>query len=163
MDRLLIAIISKPQGIKGEVKCNVLTDVLSVFNGKIKEFYVNGKLMKAEHVAFRQGAVYIKFADINTRNDAELYRNKQISIERSLIEEDLEDEILLDDLIGKVLLDKNNKVVGQVVDCENYGATDILTILEGEHAFQVPFVKEIFTIKGKDVIVDREKYEENKI
>ena len=70
MQRLIIAKISKPQGIRGEVKCQVLTDVLAVFCGEVKDFYVGNKLMQAEKVAYRQGSLYIKFSGIDTRNDA---------------------------------------------------------------------------------------------
>ena len=79
MDRILVAKISKPQGIKGELKCQVFTDVLAVFNGEIRDFYVSGKPMRAESVKVRQGALYIKFEGINSRNDAENFRNKEIT------------------------------------------------------------------------------------
>ena len=147
MDKLSVAIVSKPQGIKGELKCKLLTDVLAVFNGENKDFYIEQRYFKAEHMRVSQGFLYIKFQEIETRNDAELFRNKKIFIDKEKLSDKLEEEILLDDLIGKVLYDTENSIVGQVVDCENYGASDILTILEQGHSYQVPFLKEIYFSK----------------
>ena len=163
MSRLLVAKISKPQGIRGEVKCQVLTDVLAVFSGEIKDFYVSGKLMQAEKVSFRQGSAYIKFLGVDTRNDAESLRNKEISLDKETIENFMHDEILVDDLIGLNICDENGFPVGQIVDFENYGAADILTILENGHEYQVPFVEAVFVQNGKKIHLLRKAYDENKI
>lgn len=163
MDKIIVAKISKPQGIKGELKCQVLTDVLAVFNGEIKDFFVSGKIMHAQSVKVRQGALYIKFEGVDSRNDAELYRNKEISLDKDKIKQYLNDEILVDDLIGMVLYDEEGELVGQIVDYENYGASDILTILEKGHEYQVPFISVVFKIDDGNVKVDRKAYNENKI
>lgn len=119
--------------------------------------------MHAESVAFRQGSAYIKFEGIDSRIDAEKFRNKEISLDKDVIESFMEDEILVDDLIGLNICDEEGFPVGQIVDYENYGAADILTILENGHEFQVPFIKEIFKQDGKKVYIIRKNYNENKI
>lgn len=163
MDRLLVAKISKPQGIKGELKCQLLTDVLAVFNGEVLDFDVSGRSMHAEKISVRQGSLYIKFQGVDTRNDAELYRNKEIYLPKDVIQSYLNDEVLVDDLIGAVLYDEAGNMVGQIVDYENYGASDILTVLENGHEYQVPFVKAIFNVKGDSITINRKEYNENKI
>lgn len=163
MERLLIAKISKPQGIRGEVKCQVLTDVLAVFDNTVMDFYVQGKPMHAEKVCLRQGSVYIKFENIDTRLDAETLRNNEITLDKDIIESFMQDEILIDDLIGLVICDEEGFPVGQIVDYESYGAADILTILEDGHEYQVPFIKEVFKQQKKKIYLDRKKYNENKI
>lgn len=163
MDDIIIAKISKPQGIKGELKCQVLTDVLAVFNGEVLEFKVSGKIMQAERVSLRQKSLYIKFKDINSRNEAEALRNKEISISKQLLQNYLQDEILVDDLIGMALYDEKGSFVGQIVDYENYGASDILTVLENGHEYQVPFISDVFVIEKNNISVDRKAYNENKI
>ena len=163
MDKLLVAKISKPQGIKGELKCQVLTDVLALFNGKVQDFFVDGKEMLAERISLRQGDLYIKFRGIETRNDAELYRDKMISVPKEILEDFLEDDFLVGDLIGKVLYDENGEKVGQIVDYEDYGASGILTILENGHQYEIPLAGGFFIKSGKDLIVKREEYNDNKI
>lgn len=155
-----IAQILKPQGIKGEVKALPLTNVLAVFNS-LKSCEIDGKDMKIEHISIRQGYLYIKFAEIKTRNDAENYRNKILKIEKRLVEEAKnEDEILVDDLIGYVLRDENGNLVGQIVDVLNYGATDIFVVeIEGRQV-EIPYIDDVFkTLDGK-LFVDSEKLKE---
>ena len=163
MSRLLIAKISKPQGIHGEVKCHVLTDILAIFDGKVKDFYVNDRLMHADKVCYRQGAAYIKFSEINSRNDAENYREFEIKLDKEILSKFLGDKILVDDLIGMNLLDEKGEFVGQIVDYENYGAADILTVLEKSGEYQIPFIKQVFVQNGKNIYVKRKEYNENKI
>lgn len=137
-----------------------LTNVLAVFN-LLKSCQVGGEEMQIEHLSIRQGFVYIKFKSINTRNDAEKYRNKTIKIEKSLLEETKEeDDFLVDDLIGMLLYDDKGEYVGQIVDILNYGATDIFVIEKEERQYEVPYVKDVFVSKGDKLIVDSEKLKE---
>ena len=119
--------------------------------------------MQAERVSLRQKSLYIKFKDINSRNEAEALRNKEISISKQLLQNYLQDEILVDDLIGMALYDEKGSFVGQIVDYENYGASDILTVLENGHEYQVPFISDVFVIEKNNISVDRKAYNENKI
>ncbi len=155
-----IAQILKPQGIKGEVKALPLTNVLAVFNS-LKSCEIDGKDMKIERVNIRQGYLYIKFAGVNTRNDAENYRNKILKIEKRLVEEvKQDDEILVDDIIGYVLKDEKGNLVGQIVDVLNYGATDIFVVeIEGRQV-EIPYIEEVFKTIDGTLIVDSEKLKE---
>lgn len=155
-----IAQILKPQGIKGEVKALPLTNVLAVFNS-LKSCEIDGKDMKIERVNIRQGYLYIKFAGVNTRNDAENYRNKILKIEKHLVEEvKQDDEILVDDIIGYVLKDEKGNLVGQIVDVLNYGATDIFVVeIEGRQV-EIPYIEEVFKTIDGTLIVDSEKLKE---
>lgn len=155
-----IAQILKPQGIKGEVKALPLTDVLAVFNS-LKSCQIDGKDIKIERIIIRQGYLYIKFDGVNTRNDAENYRNRILKIEKKILE-DAKDEgdFLVDDLIGFVLRDESGEVIGQIVDIVNYGATDIFVIEKDGRQIEAPYIKEVFkTIEGR-LVVDSEKLKE---
>ena len=121
---LEIAKILKPQGIKGEVKALPLTNVLAVFKS-LKNVFVQSKEMTIEKISMRQGFLYIKFSEINSRNDAELLRNLKLYVSKDYLQNfKQEDEFFIDDLIGMVIYDENNILVGQIVDVINY---DILT------------------------------------
>ena len=153
-----VAKILKPQGIKGEVKAQPLTNVLAVFKG-LENAFVGGKECEIEHISCRQGFLYIKFDNVKTRNDAETLRNKTIALDKQLLEEFIEeDEILVDDLIGKVLYDENGQLVGQIVDVENYGATYNFIIEGDARTYQTPFVDGVFD--KKTFTVNRHKFDE---
>ena len=152
-----IATIVKPQGIKGEVKAMPSTNVVEVFDA-IKECLVGKELMHVRHLSFRQGFLYIKFDEINSRNDAENYRNCSIKIDKKLLEEAKnDDEFLIDDLIGLVLYDDKGEMVGQIVSVLNYGASDIFVIEKEGRTYEVPFVEEVFLVKEGQLIVDSQK------
>lgn len=155
-----IAKILKPQGIKGEVKAMPLTNVLAVFN-LIKNCVVGEKNMTIEHISVRQGYVYIKFDEIKTRNDAENYRNQVIKIPKEILESAKEeDDFLIDDLIGMILYDEKDEIVGQIIDVINYGACDIFIIEKEGREYQVPYVDDVFKKQNNRLIVDSEKIKE---
>ena len=155
-----IAKILKPQGIKGEVKALPLTNVLAVFDN-IETCLVGNKTMKIEKIALRQGFLYIKFEGVNTRNDAEFYRNKDISVEKELLEEFKdEDDFLIDDLVGMVIYDDSGELVGQIVDIVNYGACDIFVIEKEGREHEVPYVEDVFYREGDLLKARKDKLEE---
>lgn len=157
---LEIAKILKPQGIKGEVKALPLTNVLAVFNS-IKDCMIENKTFNIAHVSIRQGFLYIKFNEINTRNDAEMLRDKKIKVDKSVLENaKQEDEFLIDDLLGMVLHDENGNIVGQIVDVINYGASDIFIIEHENRKYQVPYVDEVFINENGRLMVNSEKLKE---
>lgn len=157
---LEIAKILKPQGIKGEVKALPLTNVLAVFKS-IKNASVGGKDMAIEKISMRQGFLYIKFKDINTRNDAELLRNQSIKISKDILENfKEEDEFLIDDLIGMVIYDEKGALVGQIVEVINYGSSDIFIMEKEGRQMQVPFVEGVFEKEGDSLIANSEKLKE---
>ena len=137
MEKICIAKILKPQGIKGEVKAQPLTNVLAVFKS-IENVIISEKEYKIQKISLRKGFLYIKFQGIDTRNDAENLRNQFIKVDKSKLEDaKQEDEFFIDDLIGMVLNDKEGNFVGQIVDVENYGAGDIFIIEKMAEAFKL--------------------------
>lgn len=162
MSKLLVAKVAKPQGIKGELKCQVLTDVLAVFSSSIN-LYIDNNKMKVQRASVRNGFVFIKFEGIDSRNDAEFFRNKSVYAEKSDLESFLQDEFLVGELIGMALYDENGNFVGQIVDYEDYGASGIFTIVENGHQYEVPFIHQIFRREGKTLVVNKKEYDSTKI
>ena len=155
-----IARILKPQGIKGEVKAELLTNVISIFD-VLTECLVGNKSMHIERASIRQGFLYIKFDEIKTRNDAENYRNLILKVPKVLLEEMKgEDEFLVDDLIGTVLYDDAGNMVGQIVEILNYGASDIFVVEKEGRTYDIPYVDEIFKVENDQLIVDSKRLEE---
>lgn len=157
---LEIARILKPQGIKGEVKAELLTDVVSIFD-VLTECLVGNKTMHIQHVSLRQGFLYIKFDEIKTRNDAELYRNMVLKVDKALLEEMKgEDELLVDDLIGMILYDDKGNMVGQIVEILNYGASDIFVVEKEGRQYSIPYIEDIFWIENDQLVVDGDRLDE---
>lgn len=160
MAMMEVARILKPQGIKGEVKAEPLTNVLAVFND-LKEVSIDGKNMRILSITFRQGFLYVTFEGVTTRNDAENLRNKKMFVDKEkLLASKEEEEFLIDDLIGMTLYDLNGAYVGQIVDVVNYGASDIFIIESEGRTVEAPYVGEAFIRQGGRLVVDREKFDE---
>lgn len=140
-----------------------LTNVLAVFDN-LKKVSIEGKEYEILRISFRQGFLYITLNGVNSRETAETLRNKQLKVDKALLEESKDDyEFLIDDLIGMVLYDTDGNLVGQIVDVENYGATDNFIIESEGRTCQAPFLKEVFLKQGDTLVVDRKKFEEVKI
>ena len=160
MSLIEVAKIVKPQGIRGEVKAQISTNVNAVFNG-LDEAYVEGKKFEISSISLRQGFLYVKFEGIDDRNMAESLRGKRIMLDKDLIKNALEeDELLVDDLIGMVLYDKEGNLVGQIVDVENYGATFNFIIDCNGRTVQTPFVDGVFDRDGDTLVVNKDKFDE---
>ena len=82
-------------------------------------------------------------------------------LDKDLIKNALEeDELLVDDLIGMVLYDKEGNLVGQIVDVENYGATFNFIIDCNGRTVQTPFVDGVFEREGDSLVVNKAKFDE---
>ena len=125
MENLLIAKVSKPQGIKGELKCQQFTDDLEAVT-KAKKVIIEGNECDVQYAKVRNGALYLKLLGINDRNNAEIFRNCEIYLPKNEIESEKTEDFLVDDLLGMVLYDQQGKQVGQIVDYEDYGSAAIL-------------------------------------
>ena len=162
MEKLLIAKVSKPQGIKGELKCQLYTDVFSAIE-QMTEVFVGQEKCEVEYAKLRRGDLYLKLRGVDDRNHAELFRNCEIFLPKEEISKFVEDDFLVDDLIGMVLYDEDGNLVGQIVDYEDYGSAPILSIEQNGHVYELPYIKEIFKTEGETLVVIRNKFEENKI
>lgn len=162
MEKLLIAKVSKPQGIKGELKCQLYTDVFSAVE-QMTEVFIGQEKCEVEYAKLRRGDLYLKLRGVDDRNHAELFRNCEIFLPKEEISKFVEDDFLVDDLIGMVLYDEDGNLVGQIVDYEDYGSAPILSIEQNGHVYELPYIKEIFKTEGETLVVIRNKFEENKI
>ena len=65
MDKILIGIVAKPQGLKGEIKINPITDDINRFK-KLTYVYIDSKKFDIEYVSVRGQFVVIKVKGINS-------------------------------------------------------------------------------------------------
>ena len=158
---LSVATILKPQGLKGELKCRLLTDVLAVFL-KSRSIFLDGREVKILKSRVHQDFLYITLEGVTDRIMAEKLRNKDLQLPKEAIDQASGGKILVDDLIGMNLYDENGEFVGQVVDYDSFSSTGFLTILQDNHDYQMPFIDEIFIVRGKTVTVVREAFDRYK-
>lgn len=161
MEKICIAKVLKPQGIKGELKCKPLTEE-SIFQN-LKEVFIQDSRFEVLSSVYRFGYVYITLNGIITRNDAEKFRNKELYADRALFSNSL----LISDLENCTVLDEFSNNLGLISGVEQYGSADILDIQESSGRECSVAVVDGLILKvlpeEKMVIVDRSKFDEQKI
>ncbi len=166
MDKILIAKVLKPQGLKGELKCKLENDNYSVIED-VTEVYLQGKDVptRVKEKAYRCGYLYLTLGTIDCREKADLLRGFNIYAERKFLKVP-EDEFMIDDLIGATVYSEEGEEIGELVDIQNYGATDLFAISQYGREYLVPFVKDIVlnvNAVAKVITVNKSKYDEAKI
>lgn len=82
MDKIIIGEIAKAHGIKGALKIKPLTDDIIRFKD-LTAVYIQGEQNKrvVQSCVIGGGSILLFLEGINTRNDAEIFKGKQILIE----------------------------------------------------------------------------------
>lgn len=121
-DKVVVGVIIKPRGLKGECKC--------IVNGEI---------------------VYKFFDGVTTREQAERLRGKPIEIDRAELTL-ADDEVFTSDLVGFTVTDTSGKKLGVVKSIENYGASDIVDCGTFMFPYEDAFVTETNMTDKKIVV-----------
>ncbi len=130
--RMDIGRILKPQGIRGEVKVDPLTDDSSRFC-VLKSVSVGNELKRIQSVRLSESDkfVYIKFVGVDDRNAAELLRGRFVSVDRASAVPLDAGEFFISDLIGASLAaryDDAEKRIGTVTAVDSFGAADVISV-----------------------------------
>ena len=132
MEELLkVGIITSTHGVRGEVKVYPTTDDIKRFK-KLKNVILDtGKEklpLEIEGVKFFKQMVILKFKGIDTLNDVEKFRQKELLVTRENAVKLQKDEYFIADLIGIRIIDEENKEIGVLEDVMLTGANDVYVI-----------------------------------
>lgn len=164
MPNLPIGKIVKTQGLKGEVKIYPYADYSFIKNAK-HFFDKNGKELIVASLRENQKMLYAKFKDIETIEQAQALVNSELYLDRDELAVKDDEYVVGDLLSAKVFLDSGEDY-GEIVDINNYGATDILVILGKYGKWQVPFITDLIQSIDKEnkiIILKKKRFEEVKV
>ena len=160
-DKLTVAVIVKPQGIRGEVKIKVLCDGAEDLAG-LKRVFIDG----AEYGIFGfrgQGDIaYLSLKGIFDRNAAELLRGKEIEVFRSELPKPPDGRYYIADLTGCEVVTANGEQIGTVASVTP-AKTDIYTLEtpKGEVSFAAADgVIESVDVANKRITVNKKRFKE---
>ena len=162
MERLIIAEVLKPQGIRGELKIKTFTDYPEDVKA-FKTVYIDD--MPYKILSFRvgaDGAAYLGLRGIPDRNAAELFRGKKLEGDRQDAPELEEGQYYIVDIIGLSCETEEGEVLGVVKDITNL-ASDVYTIEKAGKNILFPAVKGVVVkvdIEGGKLIVHKPKFDE---
>lgn len=136
-----IGLIVKPQGVRGELKVQPLTDDAERFL-TLKEALIDGASYKVLSARAGGGSVYLWLGGVADRNAAEKLRGKYISVTRENAVPLEEGRYFIADIIGCGLFTESGECIGRITDV-TAARTDIITA-ENEQgkAIRFPFLKD---------------------
>jgi 16S rRNA processing protein RimM len=142
-----IARIARPQGIRGEVIADILTDFPDRFADLDevtlrRDDKVFGPL-KLEHHRFHKGRVLLKFAGYDDLDKADELRDASVVIGRDELVELEEDEYFLFDLEGCEVVTMEGRQLGVVLKVEDFGAAPLLVVQSEGKEILIPLTREI--------------------
>lgn len=139
---LKIGIIVKPQGIKGELKVQPLTDDINRFE-KLKEVIIDDKTYRVQKTVVGGGTVFMSLSGITDRNVAETFRGKFLLVTRENAIPLEEGRYFIADIIGCSVITDTGKKVGKVIDVFS-ARTDIFTLQTTDNkVMRFPFLKDL--------------------
>ena len=152
---VLLARLVRPQGRKGEVLAELLTDFPEKFHERKRVFLLPAKGAKSappreiqlENHWLHKGRVVLKFAGIDSINDAETLRGLDVAIppeERAAL---TDDEVYISDLIGcHVYAGTPLEDIGEIIDVDTDSTSVPLLEVRGIHQDEIliPFAKAYF-------------------
>ena len=143
---LVIGEITKPQGVRGELKVRPITCDPMRF-GKLTDAYIekDGKLQKIELRVTRieADAVYLYVDGIRDREAAETLRGMLLYVDRAHAVKLPRDAEFICDLIGCVGSDDNGQLIGTLKDVMQPGAGDVYVFKGPLGEVLVPALKRV--------------------
>jgi 16S rRNA processing protein RimM len=158
-NKIAVAKIVKPQGIKGEVKLKFLGNDPSELLD-LEEVYLSEKSDESIKVlkAWRhKDGVFMALNGVTTRNEAEELRGTTLFIDAEDIEPP-EGEYYITDLIGCDIVLEGGEVLGKLQNILQHGAADIYEV-KGARNFMMPALKKVIVttdIDDKVITVNKE-------
>jgi len=124
--KYLIGKILKPRGLRGELKVQILTNLIDVFVG-LKSIYIDNQKYSLAKSSIQNEFAYINIVDVASIERAEDFRGKEIYVSKTQLKI-ADDEIIVDELVGFEIFNQKGKSLGNLKSIENYGGSDFLNL-----------------------------------
>lgn len=147
---IAIARVVRPQGRKGEVLAEILTDFPSRFQDLQRAFLDDRghppQPVTVEHTWLHKGKVVLKLAGVGSIDDAESLRGRLVLVPAEEKIALSEGQYYLWELMGCRVVAQTGEVrepLGTVTDIERTGGVDLLHVSDGSREVLVPFATSI--------------------
>ena len=145
-DYLLIGEITKPQGVRGELKLRPITCDPWRFEDMDYAYIKEGENYRKVSIKVRkvnEDAVYLRMEGVETRNDAEEVRGTQLFIDREHAVELDEDSTFICDLMGLKGVLTDGSEIGKIIDVMQPGGNDVYVFKGKKGEVLVPALKSV--------------------
>ncbi len=157
---LVVGKILKAHGVRGDVKAESYMDAPNLFS-KLKTVYIDGKPIVVERARSSGGFALLKLVGVDTMNDAEALRNKELFAKKEDLPKPQEGRFYIDDLLGCSVTD-GVAVIGVLDDIYQYGSADVYVVKSNGATIMFPLidgVAENIDVKTKVITVNRAEFD----
>ena len=148
---LTIGEITKPHGIKGEVKVFPLTDDIQRFK-KLKRVFIDGQEVKISYVTVGHDRAILRLEGVDSVEDAEKLRKKLLVVPREEAVRLEEDAYFIEDLKDCTVYDEEGLELGKVAEVIQTGANDVYWIKKPKELL-IPAIRDV--VLSVDVEVEK--------
>lgn len=143
-DLLRVGVIANTHGVRGEVKVFPTTDDVKRFK-KLKEVILDAgreqQKLEISEVRFFKNMAILKFKGIDTLNEVEKFKGKDLLITREQAVPLKKDEFFICDLIGCQAVTEDGTEVGELVEVLQTAANDVFVIVgQNKKEILVPYI-----------------------
>lgn len=157
---LLIGKVVRPHGIRGLLKIRSYAESEATFlkAGWIYLYTPKGGVERRELLSIRpqKGHFLVELKGLQTRNEAEEYRNADIYIDKNSLSKE-EGEFFWYELLDLKVYLVTGEYLGKIVEIMPTGSNDVYVVKEGEEEYLIPAIKEVIKevdIKNRRMIID---------
>lgn len=153
---LEIGKVVNTHGIRGEIKVQPWCDDPGIYD-ELEYIYIGGKRYDILRSRFHKNCEILAVEGIDNINDAELLRNKVVTVEREMLGELPEGRYYIVDILGLEVRIKDGDVLGVIDDVIHTGSNDVYQVKrEGKKPVLIPVIPDVVNevnIDGGYVII----------
>ncbi len=140
---LEIGKVVNTHGIRGELKIQPWCDDPAIFD-ELEYIYIGGEKYNITRSRFHKTCEIVAVEGINNINEAELLKNKIVTIEREMLGELPEGTYYIADIIGLEVRSTNGNILGVIDNVISTGSNDVYEVKrEGKKPLLLPVIDEV--------------------
>lgn len=137
-------------GIRGEIKIQLWCDDPEIFD-TLDYIYIGGERYEIRRSRFHKNCIIAQVNGVNNINEAELMRNKIVTIEREALGELPEGTYYIADLEGLEVRTADGKILGNIKEVIRTGSNDVYVLDNDEKKpILIPVIEQVV----KEVNID---------
>ncbi len=142
-DVLELGKVVNTHGIRGELKIQPWCDDPELFH-ELEYFYIDGKKYEIIRTRIHKNCVIAQVEGVVSMNDAELLKNRVITIERDALGELPEGTYYVADLEGLEVRTLEGQVLGKIDEIIKTGSNDVYVLKEtGGKPILIPVIEDV--------------------
>lgn len=160
--RVLVGVVSKAHGLRGEVVVTVMSDAPERFAPGSEMTAAGPESLHARPLRVEasrpfQGRLLVRFEGIESREEAETIHGQELTIARSQVAPLPEGKHYQFELVGLAVRTTGGQDLGRVTDIFSTGSNDVLVVDDEENEILIPMLEGVIVsvdLDAKSLVVE---------